>query len=251
MSNTVERFSDRVENYVKYRPGYPAEILDLFRSEMNLRIDSIVADIGAGTGISAKIFLENGNPVFAVEPNAPMRGAAKEFLKNYPRLTLVEGTSENTNLENDSIDFVVAAQAFHWFKRDETRDEFRRILKDKSYVALIWNERQLGTTAFLRDYERLLIEFGTDYAQVRHENITRETLQDFFQTNFNEAFFDNKQTVDFDGLRGRMLSSSYMPSAENPRYGEMLKNLELLFATHAENGKIDIKYDTKIFYGQL
>ena len=251
MPTTVERFSNRVENYVKYRPDYPREILQLFRDEMNLQNDSVVADIGAGTGISARIFLENGNQVFGVEPNAAMREAAEKFLKEFPNFTSVDGTAENTNLETDTLDFVVAAQAFHWFDEARTRAEFKRILKADGFVVLMWNERQLDTTAFLRDYENLLIEFGTDYAQVRHENITKETLQRFFQTDFEQAVCQNKQTVDFDGLKGRMLSSSYIPSEENPRFPEMIKNLESLFATHAENGKIDILYDTKIFYGQL
>ena len=249
--NTVERFSNRVENYVKYRPNYPKEVLDLFAAEMNLRADSIVADIGAGTGISAKLFLENGNPVFGVEPNAVMREAAKNYLQNFPNFKIIDGTAENTNLPDESVDFVVAAQAFHWFDQTNTRKEFERIIKDKGFIVLIWNERQLDSTAFLRDYENLLTRFGTDYETVRHENITKKTLQDFFQTDFSQAVFQNAQTVDFDGLRGRMLSSSYIPSAENPRFAEMLKNLESLFAEHAENGKLDILYDTKIFYGQI
>lgn len=251
MTDTVERFSNRVENYVKYRPTYPSEVLQLFKDEMNLQTDSVVADIGAGTGISAKIFLENGNPVFAVEPNAAMREAAKEFLKGFTNLTLVNGTSEDTTLENNSVDFVIAAQAFHWFKQAETRAEFARILKNKGFVALIWNERQLDTTEFLKDYENLLIEYGTDYEKIRHDNITKGTLQNFFRTDFKEAVFQNKQTVDFNGLKGRMLSASYVPSSENPRFPTMLKNLESLFAKHAENGRIDILYDTKIFYGQI
>ena len=218
---------------------------------MNLQTDSVVADIGAGTGISARLFLENGNRVFGVEPNAAMRNAAEEFLKDFPNYTSVDGTAENTALENETVDFVVAAQAFHWFDEEKTRAEFKRILKAGGFVVLMWNERQLDTTAFLRDYENLLIEFGTDYQKVRHENITKETLRDFFQTDFRQTVFQNRQTVDFDGLRGRMLSSSYIPSEENPRFAEMIKNLESLFAEHAETSKIDILYDTKIFYGQL
>lgn len=249
--NTVERFSDRVENYVKYRPGYPPEVLHLFRDEMNLRPHSVVADIGAGTGISAKIFLENGNKVLAVEPNELMRAAANEFLRDFPNFRTIDGTAENTTLADDSIDFVVAAQAFHWFDEAKTRREFERILKDGGFVVLLWNERQLDTTQFLRDYENLLIEFGTDYETVRHENITKETLRDFFQTDFREAIFRNAQTVDFDGLKGRMLSSSYVPSADDPRFAEMIKNLESLFAEHSESGKIDILYDTKVFYGKI
>jgi len=248
---TVERFSNRVENYVKYRPNYPAKVLQLFLDEMNLRKDSVVADIGAGTGISARLFLENGNQVFGIEPNEAMRKAAEEFLKDFSNFKSISGTAENTSLENGGVDFIVAAQAFHWFDKTKTRKEFKRILKDDGFVVLMWNERQLDTTAFLKDYESLLIEFGTDYETVRHENITKDTLQDFFRTDFRQAIFQNSQTVDFGGLKGRMLSSSYIPSAENPRFAEMLKNLESLFAEHAENGKIDILYDTNVFYGQI
>ena len=251
MSDTIERFSNRVENYVKYRPSYPLEVLDLFRNEMNLENDSMIADVGSGTGISAKLFLENGNTVFGVEPNVAMREAADNFLQGFPNFKSIKGTAENTNLQNESIDFVVAAQAFHWFDRTKTRKEFKRILRDKGFIALIWNERQLDSTGFLRDYERLLVEFGTDYETVRHENITKETLQDFFQTNFEQKTFSNGQTVDFEGLKGRMLSSSYMPTEENPRFAEMLENLKTLFAQHHENGKIEILYNTNVFYGQI
>jgi len=251
MENTVKRFSDRVENYVKYRPGYPPEVLGLFRDEMNLSASSVVADIGAGTGISSKIFAANGNEVLGVEPNELMREAAEEFLRDFPNFRATRGTAENTTLAENSVDFVVAAQAFHWFDETNTRKEFKRILKNDGFVVLLWNERQLDTTAFLRDYESFLVEFGTDYEKVRHDNITKETLLNFFQTDFRQAVFQNRQTVDFNGLKGRMLSSSYMPSAENPRFAEMLKKLESLFAEHAENGRIDILYNTKIFYGQI
>ncbi len=251
MSDTIERFSNRVENYVKYRPNYPKEVLDLFVSEMNLQTSSVIADVGSGTGISARVFLENGSTVFGVEPNALMRAAAEKFLTDFSKFKSVNGTAENTTLADKSVDSVVSAQAFHWFDRAKTRKEFRRILKNKGFVALIWNERQLDTTAFLCGYENLLIKFGTDYEDVRHENITKETLRDFFQTDFHQAVFQNKQTVDFEGLKGRMLSSSYIPSKDNPCFQKMLENLESLFAEHAENGKIDILYTTNVFYGQI
>ncbi len=252
MSNaTVERFSNRVENYVKYRPDYPKEVLQLFRDEINLQDDSVIADIGSGTGISARLFLENGCRVFGVEPNAAMRAAAENFLKGFPKFKSVNGTAENTTLENETVDLVVAAQAFHWFDKEKTREEFKRILKKKGFVALLWNERQLDTTEFLRGYEQLLIEYGTDYAAVRHDNIGEEILQDFFQTDVKQKTFSNVQTLDFNGLKGRMSSSSYMPTEENPRFSEMLENLKTLFAEHAENGKIEIIYDTKIFYAQI
>lgn len=250
MSDSVTRFSNRVENYVKYRPSYPKEMLDLFCDEMNLTENSIVADIGSGTGISAKVFLENGNEVFAVEPNEAMRVAAENFLRDFPKFKSIDGTSENTTLENNSIDFVIAAQAFHWFDEIKTPKEFKRILKESGFVALIWNERQLDTNDFLKDYEKILMKFGTDYEQVRHENISIKDLDDAFQTEFSHCTFSNTQTLDFEGMKGRILSSSYMPSPEHPRFDELVKNLQTLFAEHQKNGKIQVLYDTNIYYSQ-
>lgn len=251
MANSTERFSDRVENYVQYRPNYPAEILQIFGDEMNLQTDSTIADIGAGTGISARIFLENGNPVFTVEPNAAMRDGAVDFLKDYSQLTLVEGTSENTQLAENSVDFIVAAQAFHWFKIGETRKEFQRILKDKGYVALIWNERQLDSTEFLREYEAFLHKYATDYSEFRHENTSIEIIGEFFQTDFNCKSFKNSQTFDYEGLKGRLLSSSYTPTAENSLFPAMIEELKRLFTNHQKDDRIDFLYDTKIYYGQI
>jgi len=250
MSDTVHRFSNRVANYVKYRPGYPPEVLDLFKNEMNLTPDSVVADIGSGTGLSAKVFLENGNKVYGVEPNAAMREAAEDYLKAFPNFITHEGTAENTNLDNASIDFVTAAQAFHWFDAEKTRNEFTRIIRAGGYVALIWNERQLDTTAFLRGYEQVLKKHANDYDNVRHENIDQEKLGRFFGSDFERATFSNEQVFDLEGLRGRVLSSSYMPSEDDPAFPALEKELNGLFAKHAEGGRIKVFYDTNIYYKQ-
>ncbi len=251
MTNTVERFSNRVENYVKYRPNYPKEVLHLFQTEMNLQTSSALADVGSGTGISSKLFLENGNTVFGVEPNAAMREAAAEFLKDFPNFTSTGGTAENTTLPDDSVDFVIAAQAFHWFDKDKTRAEFERILKAEGFIALIWNERQLDTNAFLREYEGFLKTFGNDYEKVRHDNIDEKILKDFFQTEFSTKTFLNVQTLDFAGLKGRVLSSSYMPAETDLRFEPMVTELKRLFDKYSENGKIQILYDTNVHYSQI
>jgi ubiquinone/menaquinone biosynthesis C-methylase UbiE len=251
MTNSRERFSDRVGAYVKYRPGYPSEILQVFRDAMNLTENSIVADVGSGTGISSKVFLENGNRVFGVEPNAAMRAAAEEFLRDYPQFRSVGGTAENTNLPDEAVDFVIAAQAFHWFDATKTIREFKRVLRDKGFIALIWNERQLDTTEFLREYEKLLIEFGSDYEFVRHDNLDEKIFTNFFQKEFRSATFENIQTVDLAGLKGRIQSSSYMPGEGDARFPAMNREIERIFAKHAENGKIQILYSTNIFYAQF
>jgi SAM-dependent methyltransferase len=249
--NTVDRFSNRVENYVKYRPGYPPETLRLFQSEMGLTAGSIIADVGSGPGISAKPFLENGNTVYGVEPNAAMRAAAEEILKEFPNFKSIDGTAENTMLGNGSINIITAAQAFHWFEGEKTRVEFKRILKPGGYVALIWNERQLDTTEFLREYEKLLLKYANDYEKVRHENIDKDRLSAFFQKDFNTATFPNIQVFDFEGIKGRLSSSSYMPAEGSETYEPMTIELKSLFDKYQESGKIKVFYDTNIYYTQL
>jgi ubiquinone/menaquinone biosynthesis C-methylase UbiE len=236
---------------MKYRPGYPLQVLELFRDEMGLTPSSVIADIGSGTGISAKLFLENGNAVYGVEPNEAMRKAAEEYLKDFPNFRSIYGTAEETGLPNDSMDFVIAAQAFHWFDPEKTRREFERVLKPGGHIALIWNERQLDTTEFLRGYEQLLLKYADDYARVRHENVDESVLGEFFKKDFKRSTFPNAQTFDFEGLQGRILSSSYMPTESDERFGPLTEELRELFAKHAENGRIRVFYDTNIFYTEV
>lgn len=249
--NSVERFSNRVANYVRFRPGYPAEVLALFQDELGLTSESVIADIGSGTGISARSFLENGNTVFGVEPNDAMRAAAEEFNRGYPNFRSVKGTAEATGLDDDSVELVTAAQAFHWFDQANARKEFARILRPGGHVALIWNERQLGSTPFLAEYEEFLKRFANDYEQVRHEHIDRDSLKGFFQKDFRTRVFPNSQVFDFDGVLGRVLSSSYMPNSDDPRFPQMKNELQTIVAKHAENGKIELLYDTAVHYTQI
>jgi SAM-dependent methyltransferase len=250
MLDSTQRFSNRVENYIKYRPTYPPEVLSQFQAEMALTPESVVADIGSGTGISARLFLANGNPVFGVEPNEPMRLAAEELLRDFPKFVSVNGTSEATTLPSQAVDFIIAAQAFHWFRPEPTRAEFRRILRPGGYVALLWNNRQLGTTRFLRDYESFLHEFATDYQVVRHENVTPKDVATFFATDFQKVAFANSQILDEAGLRGRVFSSSYTPTADSPRYEPMVAELNRLFDRHQQDGRVEIIYDTEVFFAR-
>ena len=250
MTDTVERFSNRVENYVKYRPDYPREIIGFLESKCGLTHETVIADVGCGTGISTRLFLDNCNCVIGVEPNAVMRAAALEQLDEFPDFTIVEGTSDATTLADSSVDMVVAAQAFHWFDAEKTRTEFKRILKPGGHIVLIWNERQLDTTPFLIDYEALLVKYAYDYGTVRHENIKKQELDDFFQNEYGSAAFENFQIFDFEGLKGRMLSSSYMPNETDAVFATMIEDLRSLFAKHAENGRINLFYDTKVYFSQ-
>ncbi len=250
MSDTINRFSDRVANYVKFRPDYPEEVVDLLRHDCALHPDSIIADIGSGTGKLSELFLKNGNQVYGVEPNAAMREAAETILSQYERFVSRDGSAEHTGLQSSSIDFVIAGQAFHWFDQRKAYLEFNRILKPEGWVALVWNERRLDSTPFLKEYESLLLRSGTDYQQVRHENIT-SGLTDFFARGLNTARFDNVQHFDFEGLSGRVLSSSYTPGPDHPQFKSMMEELRQLFDRHARGGVVAIEYDTSVYYGKL
>ena len=252
IADSKQRFSSRAADYVRYRPGYPRTILDPLRDECGLTPDSVVADIGSGTGLLAQMFLENGNLVYGVEPNAAMREAGEQFLEKYPHFCSVAGSAEATTLPGASVDFVVIGQAFHWFEPNATRAEFRRILRPGGWVAVFWNERVTDTTPFLREYERFLRRFGTDYEKVS-ETYPRELhMTEFFgPSKFEGRFFPNEQVFDFEGLRGRLLSSSYAPPAGHPNHEPMLAELKRLFDAHQRGGRVRIEYKTHMYYGQL
>ncbi|NNE98202.1 MAG: class I SAM-dependent methyltransferase [Pyrinomonadaceae bacterium] len=249
--NSVERFSDRVDDYVKYRPEYPASIIGFLKDEIDFDSTWKVADIGAGTGISSKLFLENGNQVVAVEPNAEMRRAAAVYLADYSSFRLIDSTAENTKLGDKCVDLVTASQAFHWFDLSKCVAEFRRILTEAGYIALIWNERRLNANEFLRQYEKLLVEFGTDYGKVRHDKLTIESMEKAFGSKFFLKSFPNSQTLDFKGFMGRSFSASYTPAKDDHRYEYMLGSLKSLFADFQEKGRIQLLYNTNIFYAQI
>jgi SAM-dependent methyltransferase len=251
MSDSVTRFSNRAENYARYRPDYPAGVIDLLNSNCGLTETSVIADVGSGTGILSRLFLENGNVVFAIEPNAAMRLAAEGLLKQFEKFVSIDATAEATTLESESIDFITAAQAFHWFDRDKAKKEFARILKPGGWVVLIWNERRLDSTVFLREYENLLLSYGTDYEKVRHENITGEIAQFFSPEGCELKILENAQHFNFESLKGRVLSSSYMPDQDHPNFNAMLGKLEELFNANQKDGIVSFEYETRIFYGHL
>lgn len=250
-TDSTKRFSNRVEDYVKYRPGYPKDILNYLLVKFGLSPEKVITDIGSGTGISTEMFLAAGYVVFAVEPNKEMRDKATELLGHYSLYHEIDGTAEATTLQDNSVDAIVAGQAFHWFQPEQARNEFSRILKQDGLVVLIWNER-LTSSEFELEYDKLIIRHGKDYVQVDHRNISTEKIAAFFNPlPFEYKVFVNKQVFDFDGLRGRLLSSSYMPSANEKGYEEMLQDLRVLFDQHQEDGLITINYDTKVYTGRL
>jgi SAM-dependent methyltransferase len=249
--NPITRFSSRTENYLKYRPHYPDEIINHLKKENVLNKKSIIADIGSGTGFSSELFLKNGNTVYGVEPNKEMREAGEKYLSGYKNFISINGTAENTTLKSGSIDIIAAGQAFHWFNFSKTRDEFRRITKPDGYLVLIWNVRRFTDAGFGTDYERMLIEFGTDYKEVEHKTITKSDYDNFYPGICKTENFLNKQMLDFDGLKGRLLSSSYSPDENSPNYKPMLNRLKEIFDKHHINGTVEMKYTTEVYYGKI
>jgi SAM-dependent methyltransferase len=250
-SNATTRFSDRVEKYALYRPGYPPEVLETLKNECRLSTTHIIADIASGTGIWTRMLLENGNRAFGVEPNAEMRTAGERLLAAFPNFTSIAGTAEATTLADHSVDFVTAAQAAHWFDRQGARREFVRILKPGGWLVLLWNERVTDSTAFLRDYEQLLLKYGTDYQEIRHERTTDEINQFFDPAPYCERVFDMHQEFDYAGIEGRLLSSSYAPGPDHAQHGAMLKELGQIFDVHARNGRATFEYKTRVYFGKI
>jgi len=251
-SSPKERFSDRVDDYVRYRPRYSHEIITALQHACGLTPRHVIVDVGCGTGLLAKIFLENGNRVIGVEPNAKMRQVGEQYLSHREEFTMLAGSAEDTALPAKSAHFVVAGQAFHWFQVETSRREFARILKQGGWVVLIWHDRDMESIPFLRAYEEFLQKYSIDYSRAAHNKVANySALEHFFHPQPMCMIMQaTRQTFDFEGLRGRLLSSSYAPR-QGPGAERMLAELPQLFERFAENGQVTMEYKTKIYYGHL
>lgn len=250
MKNT-ERFSNRVTNYVRYRPRYPKEIIPFLEDKIGLNSKWIIADVGSGTGISSELFLENDNKVYAVEPNLEMRNAAEELFKNNKNFISINGTAEATSLYNGSIDLIIVGQAFHWFDKKKSKVEFQRIAGRDAYLMLMWNDRYLESS-FQQAYETLLEEFAVNYADVNYRNMDESIIRDFFDPEeFSRQTFKNTQFFNFEGLKGRLLSSSYAPLEHDKNYNPMLEKLKKIFEKYSVDSLVKFEYRCNIYYGKI
>lgn len=252
MNKPTERFTETVQDYIKYRPSYPAELLQVLIKECNLTKESIIADIGSGTGFLSQLFLDNGNMVYGVEPNPAMRAAGEEILSDYPNFISVNATAEKTTLSAQSIDIITAGTAFHWFDVVKTKIEFARIIKKGGWVVLIWNVRDKEESPLLQDYENLIMKYGTDYMDSRASKFDKTVVQDFFSPyEMKTAILNNRQLFDWTGLQGRLLSASYSLRPGDERYQEMMDNLYAIFNQHQKNGIVEFLYKTKLYFGHI
>ena len=249
--NNTERFSNRVENYVRYRPHYPKEIIPFLEEKIGLHSHWIVADIGARTGISSELFLQNGNTVFAVEPNKKMKEAAEALLKNNPRFISINAKAESTSLQTQSIDLIISGQAFHWFDKIKSKIEFQWIANSEGYLVLMWNDRNLES-GFQQAYEKMLIEFAIDYEEINYRNVDEECIKAFFLPNeCSFQCFHHSQFFDFEGLKGRLLSSSYAPLEHHPNHNPMLSRLKEIFEAFNVDSKVEFEYNCCLYFGKM
>jgi SAM-dependent methyltransferase len=245
-ADAKQRFSNRVADYVRYRPGYPAVILDLLRTECGLRPGHVIADIGSGTGLLSELFLKNGNRVYGVEPNEAMRRAGEEYLASYDGFSSIEASADS------SIDFVTAGQAFHWFEPNAARSEFIRILKTAGWVVITWNDRRMEEKRLTREYEELLERFGIDYKRVKDAYPEAHHIRGFFcSDHFHSRDLPNEQVLDWDGLSGRLRSSSFALTEGHPNYAPMMAELDRIFRAHQRDGYVRMEYFTRIYFGQM
>lgn len=252
MSNSTQRFTSRVDNYTKYRPGYPAGVLETLRQEGELPPGAQIADVGSGTGIFTQLLLDADYTVYAVEPNEAMRKAADKQLSRNPAYHSVNGTAEATTLPPYSVDMVVCAQAFHWFDAQKTKAEFARILKPGGKVALIWNNRQVGADDFSIAYEFLLQQQASDYQRVNHQNLTEADFNAFFKNGqYTLTKYPNIQVFDLDGLAGRAFSSSYVPAEDTPEGIAFMARLKEIFDSYQVDGKVNVQYQTEVYLGEI
>lgn len=250
-TDSKQRFSSRVADYVRYRPGYPREALTLLQKECGLSSGHVIADVGSGTGFLSELYLKNGNRVYGIEPNKEMREAGEEYLASYDSFVSIDASAEATTLEDATIDFVTAGQAFHWFEPAATRREFARILKPEGWVVVKWNDREMNS-AFATAYEDVLVKFSTDYKRVRASYPELDAMKDFFAGGLvQERSVPNAQVLDWDGLAGRLRSSSYAPQEGQPNYAPMMEALEELFRANQVDGRVKMEYATHVYFGRL
>ena len=252
MSDHPERFSGRVADYERYRSRYPAQVIDVLVERCGMTLEHLVADIGAGTGMLAELFLQHGNAVVAVEPNDEMRAACERLAAAWPGLTVKEGTAEQTGLEAASVDFIAVGRAFHWFDIERTRPEFQRILKPGGWVVLVNNSRVRDKSPISLAYEAVLREHGIDYAANLESYEIASKVDAFF--NSGELFrreIAGEQHLTLEELVGLTQSYSVTPPPDHPKYEGMQKALGEFFAQWQKDAVLTIRTMCRIACGRI
>ena len=249
--NPQSRFSDRVADYVRYRPSYPPALIDFLEKEANLKPGHRIADIGSGTGKLTELLLQRGWEVFAVEPNKEMRDAAERLLGAYSNFHSLNGKAELLPLPYDNFKLLTIAQAFHWVDPVKFRAEAREILASRGKAALIWNSRRRDLP-LMKDYDELLVEMVPEYERDMEKSEDLEKIKAFFgHEKFHHRTFSYRQTLDWEGLKGRLMSASYCPLPSDPTHIPLMSKLKRLFDSYEEDGQVRFEYETVVYVGAV
>jgi ubiquinone/menaquinone biosynthesis C-methylase UbiE len=252
MIENTERFTGRVAEYERYRSRYPVAVIEILTARCGLRREDLIADVGAGTGMLAELFLENGNAVVAVEPNDEMRAACERLATAWPGLTVKGGAAEATGLEDASVDFIAVGRAFHWFDHGKAAVEFRRILRTGGWVALVSNSRTRDESPQSVEYEAMLREYGTDYAANHERYEIAPKVNAFFAGGelFREESF-SEQRLTLEELVGQTQSFSVTPAPGQKNYEELQSALRAFFAKWQADGVVVMKNVCKVACGRF
>ncbi|MEE1013816.1 MAG: class I SAM-dependent methyltransferase [Clostridia bacterium] len=245
--NNTKRFDGKGEIYAKARPKYATELFEYMKSELNIPQGSVFADIGSGTGIFTEQLLEKGYRVYAVEPNEDMRKQAEAKLSNNNFFVSVNGTDSNTNIADNSVDYISIAQAFHWFDADAFRKECNRILKPNGKIMIVYNSRDIDAAC-----TKALAELRSEYNSEFHgfsNGISDEKCKAFFNGNCDVFRMDNSQSYDKQGYVNRVLSSSYSLCEGDEKYEEYLKEINQIFDKYSVDGLLTVPTYTVAYIG--
>lgn len=249
--NFRTKIANRVTYYNRYRPSYPERLYQYLVEKLDLKPKHVIADVGAGTGLSSRWFAANGNTIYAIEPSPEMRQAAAYNYQYYPDYHIIAGAAEDTTLPDNSVDFIIGGQSFDWFDHEKASPELKRILKPDGYVLLFWNERQTESSGFLRQFEELLKRHAPAYMELNLvDQREKAVLQILQEGHYGYAEFDNCQIFNWEGLKGRLLSTSFIPDADQPEYHNLLSGLARDYKAHAVCGQVKVDYITKLYYGK-
>lgn len=253
MKETTEKFTGKAEIYAKYRPSYPSEYIKYLLGSTGVSDQSIIADIGAGTGIFTGKLLDEDMSVLAVEPNEDMRNVGTTYLSKYPKCTVVNGTAENTTIMDKSVDLITVAQAFHWFDKKVFKKECQRILKsDDNKVALVWNFRNTESVV-VKELDKICRELCPQYTGFNGGIMNdTEVFNCFFRDGSYEYKVFNNDIIDnLDGFIGRALTSSYAPKQGDAYYDEFIKRLNDLFEAYSIDGLITLSIEARSYIGRV
>jgi SAM-dependent methyltransferase len=247
------KFDGMGHSYAQYRPSYPKEFIDFLYSEVGVNAESIIADIGSGTGILTRQLLDRRSKVFAVEPNNDMRAIAEAELTDYKGYVSINGTAEETTLGDHYVDYITVAQAFHWFDRLRFKTECRRVLKPAGRAILVWNSRD-EASALIRENEKIIKEYCPDYSGFSGGMSFDEDNNDFnafFDGKYDVRIFQNDLSFDKQGFIGRNLSGSYAPKENENGYAAYIAALGELFDKYNNNGNLIMPNLTRSYVGKV